>query len=136
MGAARRDVLGGQSRWSKPMEALIASMMASGPEAKRPPHIALASISSLMSSCFRKGFALVLRALTLFLVYTAVSATANPAAAQALDAAARARLEALREGDMRKLAVHEAPAPAPDVADLAADGTRRRWPRPTAGCGW
>jgi|GEM_PF-3746470 len=26
-------------RWSKPIEALIASMMASCPAAKRPPHI-------------------------------------------------------------------------------------------------
>ena len=29
-------------RWSNPMEALISSMMASGPEAKRPPHILFA----------------------------------------------------------------------------------------------
>lgn len=49
------------------------------------------------------------------LVYTAVLACANPAAAQVLDAGQRAELEFLREGDMRKLVVHAEPVPAPDT---------------------
>jgi thiol-disulfide isomerase/thioredoxin len=89
------------------MEALIASMTASGPEAKRPPHIALDSVLSFMKR---------LPALTLALLYTALGGFANPAPAQQLDEARRAELAALREGDMRKLVIHDAPVPAPDVA--------------------
>src|SRR6218665_890272 len=35
---------------SKPMEAFISSMIASGPEAKRPPHIWLEEVLSLLPS--------------------------------------------------------------------------------------
>ena len=66
---------------------------------------------------------MTLRALTIpLLVYTLGCALATPGAAQALDPAARAAVEALREGDMRKLAVHEAAVPAPDVAFLDPEG--------------
>jgi thiol-disulfide isomerase/thioredoxin len=65
----------------------------------------------------------MLRALTIpLLVYTAVAVPANSAAAQALDAGARAGIEALRDGDMRKLAVHETGATVADVAFLDPDG--------------
>jgi thiol-disulfide isomerase/thioredoxin len=78
-----------------------------------------------MKSCLPplKGPHVILRALTIpLLVYTLGVAPASPAAAQALDAAGRAEIEALRDGEMRKLTVHEAPAPAPDVAFVGADG--------------
>ncbi len=66
---------------------------------------------------------MTLRALTIpLLVYTLGVAPASPAAAQTLDAAARAEVEALREGDMRKLTVHEAAVPAPEVAFVDAAG--------------
>lgn len=55
-------------------------------------------------------------------VYTLALGLASPGAAQVLDAAARAEIEALREGEMRKLVVHAAPAPAPDLAFIAPDG--------------
>lgn len=57
------------------------------------------------------------------MLYAGLAAFANPAAAQTLDAAARAGLEALREGEMRKLTVLETPVRAPDVAFTAADGS-------------
>lgn len=64
-----------------------------------------------------------LRAPTLaLLVYTAALPAANSVAAQALDPAARAEVEALRGGDMRKLAVHEAPVAVPNAPYLGPDG--------------
>ncbi len=66
---------------------------------------------------------MILRNLTIpLLVYTAALALATPAAAQTLDASARGEIEALRDGDMRKLAVLEAPAAAPDTVYLGPDG--------------
>ncbi len=66
---------------------------------------------------------MILRALMVpALVYTAALVAANPAAAQVLDAGARAEIEALREGDMRKLVVHAAAAPVPAVTFEAPDG--------------
>jgi thiol-disulfide isomerase/thioredoxin len=59
----------------------------------------------------------------LALLYTALLAFANPAAAGGLSVEQRAELEALREGDMRKLVVHAEPLPAPDVAFSNPDGT-------------
>lgn len=58
------------------------------------------------------------------LVYTALAAFANPGPAVALDAAVLAEISALREGDMRKLIVHDAPVPVPDVAYLGPDGAQ------------
>ena len=55
-------------------------------------------------------------------LYTALAAAATPAAAQSLDAAAREAVAALREGDMRKLVIHESPAPVPDTAFVDPDG--------------
>ncbi len=40
---------------------------------------------------------------------------ANPATGQTLTDAERAELSAMRAGDMRKLVIHDAPVPAPDV---------------------
>lgn len=68
---------------------------------------------------------MTLRALTIpLLVYTLGLAPASPAAAQALDAAGRAEIEALRDGEMRKLAVHAEALPVPDVAFVDADGAQ------------
>jgi thiol-disulfide isomerase/thioredoxin len=50
------------------------------------------------------------------LIYTALAAIANPAAAQVLTETQRAGIAALREGDMRKLVLHADPVPAPDAA--------------------
>ena len=67
---------------------------------------------------------MTLRALAIpFLVYTVGCALASPTAAQTLDAAERAGIEALREGEMRKLVVHETAAPLPDVAFHDAAGS-------------
>jgi thiol-disulfide isomerase/thioredoxin len=49
------------------------------------------------------------------LLYTALAAVANPGLAQTLTETQRAELEALREGDMRKLVVHPEPLPAADA---------------------
>lgn len=66
---------------------------------------------------------MILRALAVpALVYTAALAAANPATAQTLDAPGRAAIEALREGDMRKLVVHEAAGPTPPTAFVGPDG--------------
>ena len=50
-------------------------------------------------------------------LYTALAATAN---------ADMGDLEALREGDMRKLQIHSAARPAPDTVFLHADGSELR----------
>ncbi len=57
------------------------------------------------------------------LVYTALAAFANPALARPLTEAERAEVMEMREGDMRKLVVHEAGVPAPDTAFTDAGGT-------------
>ncbi len=56
------------------------------------------------------------------LVYLALAAAVNPAAAQAGDAGAQAGLDALRVGEMRGLVVPPEAQPAPDTAFTAADG--------------
>jgi thiol-disulfide isomerase/thioredoxin len=50
------------------------------------------------------------------LLYAALGAFANPAPARDLTPDQRAELTALRDGDMRKLVIHEAGVPAPDIA--------------------
>jgi thiol-disulfide isomerase/thioredoxin len=57
------------------------------------------------------------------LLYVALAAFANPAPAADLAPNDRATLEALREGDMRKLVILDEPVPAPDLAFTAADGS-------------
>jgi thiol-disulfide isomerase/thioredoxin len=107
-------------RRSKSIEALIASMIASGPAAKRPPHIAFEVSRSVMAVRSRP-----LRLLASALLYAGLLAFANPAAAQRLDGDTRAGIEALRTGDLRKLTLHEtalAPVSEP-YTDLA--GTPR-----------
>jgi thiol-disulfide isomerase/thioredoxin len=56
------------------------------------------------------------------LLYAALGAFANPAAAGGLGPEERLALDAFRQGDMRKLVVLAEPVPAPDVAFLAPDG--------------
>jgi thiol-disulfide isomerase/thioredoxin len=57
------------------------------------------------------------------LLYAALATFANPAGAADPGPADRAALEALREGDMRKLAFLDAPAPVPDLPYTAPDGS-------------
>ena len=86
--------------------------MASGPALNRPPHIS-----------FEVFFAmpLILRPLRLALLYTALCLTANGALA-----ADTAALEALREGDMRKLMFHETAAEVPGTVFTDAEGGEHR----------
>ncbi len=70
----------GASLRSKPMDALIASMMASGPEAKRPPHIAF-EVFSVMRP---QGSGM--RNFVVAAVYSGALLAANGAAAQDLAA--------------------------------------------------
>ena len=56
------------------------------------------------------------------LLYAALAASANPLPAQELTAEHRAELAELREGDMRKLIVHETPVPAPDTPFTDREG--------------
>ncbi|MEM8572575.1 MAG: TlpA disulfide reductase family protein [Pseudomonadota bacterium] len=56
------------------------------------------------------------------LLYTALAATANPASSQALGEAELAKLAELREGDMRKLVIHDAPIPAGEAGFADLDG--------------
>ena len=58
-----------------------------------------------------------MRYLPAAVLYTALAATAN---------ADIGNLEALREGDMRKLQIHSAARPAPDTVFLHADGSELR----------
>src|SRR5690606_28520143 len=89
------------SRRSNEIEALIASMIASGPAAKRPPHIAFWVLVI--------GGPPMLR-LFLAVLYTALVVSANAA----LAGPDRAEIEALREGGMKKL-VFSDPAALPEV---------------------
>jgi thiol-disulfide isomerase/thioredoxin len=56
------------------------------------------------------------------LLYIALLAVANPAAAQVLTEALRDEITALREGDMRKLVVHDEPVAAPEAAFTDPEG--------------
>jgi thiol-disulfide isomerase/thioredoxin len=93
------------------MEALIASMIASGPAAKRPPHIAFEVVSVMVQ---------VPGKLRSALLYTAVAIFANVAQADT------AALEALRAGDMQKLVFAPEPQVASDVAFTDAEGGEHR----------
>jgi thiol-disulfide isomerase/thioredoxin len=66
-----------------------------------------------------------LRLLVSALLYAGLSAFANPAAAQVLDAATRAEIEALRTGDLRKLTLHETALAPVDVTYTDLAGTPR-----------
>src|SRR6056297_538631 len=79
-------------RLSNPIEALIASMIASGPAAKRPPHIWFE-----VSLSMAKPFGGKMKILTALVLYTCLMLGANAASA---DLAAIAEM---REGDMKKL---------------------------------
>jgi thiol-disulfide isomerase/thioredoxin len=63
-----------------------------------------------------------LAAAALALLYAVLLACANPAAAAGLAPDARAEIEAMRQGDMRKLIVHETPVAAPDIPFTDRDG--------------
>lgn len=88
----------------------MACMMASGPAAKRPPHMALAEVSVI-----GRAFSLLAAAL----VYTALVLAANPARADL------AAAEAAKAGDMRKLILHAEPKPLPEAALAGMDDAPR-----------
>ncbi len=92
--------------------------MASGPLAKRPPHIVLEPILSFISALPH-----ALARLAPALLYAGLAAFANPGSAADLTAEDRAALEALRTDEMRKLVVLDAPAAAADVPYTTADGS-------------
>jgi thiol-disulfide isomerase/thioredoxin len=98
-------------RLSNPIDALMASMIASGPAAKRPPHIAFEVLSVMVQ---------VPRRLRSALLYTALVFGANAAAADT------AALEALREGDMQKLVFHAEPVAAGVMPFTDALGAEHR----------
>jgi hypothetical protein len=98
------------SRLSNPIEALIASMIASGPAANRPPHIVLDPSWSCRLA-FRREIH-VFRMLLASVLYLALSAGAN-----AQD------MSDLLTGEMRGLVVHDAPQAASDLPFLRVDGT-------------
>ena len=60
------------------------------------------------------------------LLYVAACLGAHHAAAQSLGPTERAALEALREGDMRKLVLHAEPVPAPDTTFTDPAGGEHR----------
>jgi thiol-disulfide isomerase/thioredoxin len=92
--------------------------MASGPLAKRPPHIVLEPLLSFISALPR-----ALARLAPALLYAGLAAFANPGTAADLTAEERAALADLRTDEMRKLVVLEAPVSAPDVPYTAPDGS-------------
>jgi len=92
------------------MEALIAVMIASGPEAKRPPHMALALVSD--GVLMRQAFGRMMRGL----VYTGLALAANAAAAGEVD-------PGLLTGDMGKLVIEAREVPEAALTDLE-DGAR------------
>jgi thiol-disulfide isomerase/thioredoxin len=115
-------------RLSKPIEALISSMIAEGPAAKRPPHIVfcvspgsgfrpgadgLCSVMDLLALAEERRMKKPgLKALGLAaMLYGALALTANPTLAAGLDAEGRSAVMAMRQGDMGKLVIHEAPKP-------------------------
>ncbi len=97
----------GASRRSKPIEALIASMIASGPPEKRPPHMAFEALSDIgghLSEGSMKALAAAL--------YLGLLTAAN---AQGLG-------DVALEGDMRKLTVAADPAPVPEIEMETPEG--------------
>jgi len=62
------------------------------------------------------------------LLYAALAAFANPAPARDLTAQQQSELTALRDGDMRKLVVHDAAVPAPDIAFTDGEGAATSLP--------
>ncbi|WP_444870601.1 hypothetical protein ACTTAL_16380 [Rhodobacter capsulatus] len=99
---------------SNEIEALIASMIASGPAAKRPPHMAFEEfVSSVIVRPFVGGIML-----RLFVLYTALALCANAAPA--------ADLSALKQGEMKKLAVFTEPLALPEIPFVDETGTSHR----------
>jgi thiol-disulfide isomerase/thioredoxin len=92
------------------MDALIASMIASTPEANRPPHIWFEELSVMSLMPGEK-----MRNLIAAAVYTALTLGASPALAD------MAAAMAARDGDMKKLIFHEAPKPVGTAEFQLAD---------------
>ena len=88
---------------------------ASGPVAKRPPHIALDVTSDAMRPPLRRC---PLRQSIALAFYAGLVALCNAASAE--------DVAALREGDMRTLALHEAPLAVPDTPFEGEGGAETR----------
>src|SRR5512137_545642 len=99
------------------MEALIACMMASGPAANRPPHMAFAAgaLGSGGVSVIGKPHGGNMLRLVVMGLYTALLLGANPTLAGVTEA------QAALAGDMRKLVFGETPTALPDVPVLDGD---------------
>ncbi|MEM7613584.1 MAG: TlpA disulfide reductase family protein [Pseudomonadota bacterium] len=65
------------------------------------------------------------RPLMIPLLYAALTLTAIPALAQGIPTETLDQITEMREGDMRKLVVHDTAKPAGDVPYLTLDGTER-----------
>jgi thiol-disulfide isomerase/thioredoxin len=109
-------------RRSKSIEALMASITAEGPAAKRPPHIVFAPVagagfppaarwlwSVTTTPDSRENRPMRVPLALAALLYGVIAASAN---AEPLDAAGIAALEALRTGEMEKVVLHDEPRPA------------------------
>jgi thiol-disulfide isomerase/thioredoxin len=116
------------------MEELIASMTAEGPPAKRPPHIVFAAASpggfpagpgslSSVAEFVRVTRKPPMRLSAVGALLYGLAAFGANAAADGLSAEHRAALEALRQGEMKKLVVHEEARPAIEVAFRDGDGS-------------
>ncbi len=67
------------------------------------------------------------RSLFAALLYAAFSLSANPALAQEMPGDFRDYLLSIREGDMRKMKIHETPIKLPDTAFIDVEGTEIRF---------
>src|SRR5690606_21398873 len=119
-------------RRSKSIEALMASITAEGPAAKRPPHIVFAEAvtagfppgarwlwSVKIAPDSRENRPMRVPLAFAALLYGLMAVSAN---AEALDDGDRAALEALRTGEMEKLVLHEEPRAPIAEAFLDAEG--------------
>jgi thiol-disulfide isomerase/thioredoxin len=101
-------------RWSKLIEALMASMIASGPAANRPPHIWFEDVFAVSFLVMMKPFGgKKMRNIWLAPLYAGLALSAN---------AAFADLSALTDGNFAKLQLHDAPAPVSEAAFFSPGG--------------
>lgn len=112
------------------MDAFIASIIASGPAEKRPPHIVFESVLLVMSyppsaeevkmklSKATLG-AVVAVVIAVGVIYALQGPSANPEVTSTIE---KPLLEPLREGSMKKLVFSEAPKPVASVTFTDPDG--------------
>jgi thiol-disulfide isomerase/thioredoxin len=86
----------------------MASMIALGPLANRPPHIALDDFLSDITVPLLRGHIVTKFKILCATLYTLLALGANPLAAENLDTEA---LKEMRQGDLRLIAIHSEPRP-------------------------